>query len=113
MTLQIFAISKLERTQAHYSAAHGNPDATDDPLDWRQKRHYALTNMQWKYLLRTDAEDALYDMRNDRVETINLIGEHPESFPDTHGSPVMGMGYAAMAANVDERSFRSPGRNFY
>jgi len=35
-----------------------------------------------------------------------VIGEHPESFPDTHGSPIMGMGYAAMAANVDERSFR-------
>ncbi len=35
-----------------------------------------------------------------------VIGEHPESFPDTHGSPIMGMGYAAMAANVDESSFR-------
>ena len=66
-----------ERTQAHYST-HGNPNATDDPLDWRQKRHYALTNTQWKYLRRTDAEDALYDMRNDRVEMFNLIGEHPE-----------------------------------
>lgn len=35
-----------------------------------------------------------------------VIGEHPESFPDTHGSPIMGMGYAAMAANVDSASFR-------
>jgi hypothetical protein len=35
-----------------------------------------------------------------------LIGEHPESFPDTHGSPTMGMAFAALAANVDKKSFR-------
>lgn len=35
-----------------------------------------------------------------------VIGEHPESFPDTHGSPVMGMGYAALAAHIDPPSFR-------
>lgn len=35
-----------------------------------------------------------------------VIGEHPESFPDTHGSPIMGMGYAALAANIDPANFR-------
>ena len=35
-----------------------------------------------------------------------VIGEHPQSFPDTHGSPAMGMAYAALAANVDPASFR-------
>lgn len=35
-----------------------------------------------------------------------VIGEHPLSFPDTHGSPIMGMGYAALAANVDPANFR-------
>jgi hypothetical protein len=35
-----------------------------------------------------------------------LIGEHPESFPDTHASPIMGMGYAALAANLHPASFR-------
>lgn len=35
-----------------------------------------------------------------------VIGEHPESFPDTHGSPVMGMAYAALAAHVHAQSFR-------
>lgn len=35
-----------------------------------------------------------------------LIGEHPESFPDTHGSPILGMGYAALAANIDPSSWR-------
>jgi hypothetical protein len=35
-----------------------------------------------------------------------LIGEHPQSFPDTHGSPILGMGYAALAANIDAANFR-------
>jgi hypothetical protein len=36
-----------------------------------------------------------------------IIGVHPESFPDTHGSPIMGMGYAALTANTVPGSFRS------
>lgn len=35
-----------------------------------------------------------------------VIGEHPESFPDTHGSPLLGMGFAALAANIDPENFR-------
>lgn len=35
-----------------------------------------------------------------------VIAQHPESFPDTHGSPVMGMGYAALAANLNPKHFR-------
>jgi hypothetical protein len=35
-----------------------------------------------------------------------MIGDHPQSFPDTHGSPVMGMAYVAMAANVVPADFR-------
>ncbi|MFO1486277.1 MAG: DUF6288 domain-containing protein [Verrucomicrobiaceae bacterium] len=35
-----------------------------------------------------------------------VIGQHPQSFPDTHGSPVMGMAYSAMAANIEPASFR-------
>ncbi len=35
-----------------------------------------------------------------------VIGKHPQSFPDTHGSPAMGMGYAALAAYTDPESFR-------
>lgn len=34
------------------------------------------------------------------------IGDHPESFPDTHGSPTMGMAWAALAANAHPASFR-------
>lgn len=37
----------------------------------------------------------------------NVIGRHPQSFPDTHGSPPMGMAYAALGANIDAQSFRN------
>ncbi len=36
-----------------------------------------------------------------------VIGEHPQSFPDTHASPPMGMAYTALAANVSPDSFRA------
>ena len=36
----------------------------------------------------------------------DVIGEHPQSFPDTHASPPMGMGYEALGANIDPKNFR-------
>lgn len=36
----------------------------------------------------------------------DVIGTHPQSFPDTHGSPIMGMGYAAAAARFHGNNFR-------
>lgn len=35
-----------------------------------------------------------------------LIGAHPESYPDTHASPILGMGYAALGAWIEPASFR-------
>ncbi len=40
-------------------------------------------------------------------EHASVMGLHPDSFPDTHGSPVMGMAYGALGASVDAKSFRS------
>jgi len=48
--------------------------------------------------------------REDRKHALlhaKLMGEHPQSFPDTHGSPTMGMGYAAAAALADPTAFRA------
>jgi hypothetical protein len=36
----------------------------------------------------------------------DVIGKHPQSFPDTHASPPMGMGYEALGAYVDPKNFR-------
>ncbi|MGA0868586.1 MAG: DUF6288 domain-containing protein [Planctomycetota bacterium] len=49
-------------------------------------------------------EDERY--RSRAAKHAAVIGAHPESFPDTHGSPVMGMGYAAACAAFDPDSFR-------
>jgi hypothetical protein len=49
--------------------------------------------------------DAKYRKR--ALAHARIIGVHPQSFPDTHGSPIMGMGYAAAAASFDAKSFRS------
>jgi alpha-galactosidase len=48
--------------------------------------------------------DAVY--RERALSHARVIGKHPQSFPDTHGSPTMGMAYTALAANVDAESFR-------
>lgn len=44
--------------------------------------------------------------RKQALAHAKVIGQHPQSFPDTHGSPAMGMAYTALGANVDPRSFR-------
>jgi hypothetical protein len=46
------------------------------------------------------------DYRRQALLHSKVIGEHPQSFPDTHGSPVMGMAYAALAANIEPANFR-------
>ncbi len=45
--------------------------------------------------------------RKRALEHATVIGEHPQSFPDTHGSPILGMGFAALTANLQPESFRA------
>jgi hypothetical protein len=47
-----------------------------------------------------------YTYRQQALRYSDIIGTHPQSFPDTHGSPPMGMAYEALGANIDPRSFR-------
>jgi alpha-galactosidase len=49
--------------------------------------------------------DATYRDRAKLHATV--IGRHPQSFPDTHGSPPMGMAYTALGASVDPVDFRA------
>jgi Family of unknown function (DUF6288) len=51
-------------------------------------------------------DDSRNEARARALQHALLIGEHPESFPDTHGSPIMGMGYAALAAHLQPTAFR-------
>jgi Family of unknown function (DUF6288) len=47
------------------------------------------------------------DHRKVALDHAKLIGDHPESFPDTHGSPILGMGFVALGGFLDGESFRS------
>ena len=49
-------------------------------------------------------DDPVY--RERALSHAKVIGKHPQSFPDTHGSPVMGMAYTALAANIEPDRFR-------
>jgi hypothetical protein len=44
--------------------------------------------------------------RRQALEYSDVIGRHPQSFPDTHGSPPMGMAYEALAAHIEPKNFR-------
>ena len=46
------------------------------------------------------------DYRQRALLHSKVIGQHPQSFPDTHGSPPMGMAYAALTAHLDPANFR-------
>lgn len=39
-------------------------------------------------------------------KSARCIGENPDTFPDTHGSPILGMGWTALGASFDEKAFR-------
>ena len=48
------------------------------------------------------------DRYRERAEKhARIIGAHPQSFPDTHASPLMGMGYTALGALHSSQDFRS------
>jgi len=40
------------------------------------------------------------------LRSARCIGDHPKTFPDTHGSPLLGMGWTALGAATDPASFR-------
>ena len=44
--------------------------------------------------------------RGQALRYSDIIGKHPQSFPDTHGSPPMGMAYEALAAHIEPENFR-------
>ncbi|MCB9878491.1 MAG: hypothetical protein H6835_12910 [Planctomycetes bacterium] len=51
-----------------------------------------------------------FDVAAHRAQALRhtaCIGAHPESFPDTHGCPTMGMAYAALTAHLEPGAWRS------
>jgi len=68
----------------------------------------------WADMGRTGASGIAYFLspyaeptyRKQGLAHAQVIGKHPQSFPDTHGSPPMGMAYTALAAHTNADSFR-------
>ena len=76
-------------------------DAVADPQGWADMGRTGaagIANFMSPYAGPAYRERALLHSK--------MIGEHPQSFPDTHASPVMGMAYVAMAANIEPANFR-------
>jgi hypothetical protein len=73
--------------------AAGQDDWADMGRTGAAATAYRLSPWQGEYAKRAQAH-------------ATLIGEHPESFPDTHASPLMGMGYTAAGAATNPEAFR-------
>ncbi|HAN98586.1 MAG TPA: hypothetical protein DCQ98_14640 [Planctomycetaceae bacterium] len=71
----------------------------DDWADMGRTGAAALANALSPYADQAYRDQALLHAR--------VIGRHPQSFPDTHGSPPMGMAYTALGAHLDPESYRS------
>ena len=52
------------------------------------------------------ASDSSNEYKKHALLQSKLIGDYPLSFPDTHGSPILGMGYTALGAFVDKQNFQ-------
>ena len=75
-------------------------DQAAGPQDWADMGRTGAAGMAcWLNPYRSRS------LRKRALAHAGVIGAHPQSFPDTHGSPIMGMGYAALAANVEPASF--------
>lgn len=80
----------------------GYGDGAGSPDDWADMGRTgatAIANMLSPYPEPIYRQRALLHAR--------VMGTHPESFPDTHASPMMGMVYESLGSNVDPQSFRS------
>jgi Family of unknown function (DUF6288)/Carbohydrate esterase, sialic acid-specific acetylesterase/Bacterial Ig domain len=73
----------------------GDPNAWADP---GRTGVAAIANWMSPYT------DSVYATR--AVNHASFMGDHPQSFPDTHGSPTIGMAFAGMGTFVDPASFR-------
>ncbi len=72
----------------------------------------AAGQQDWADMGRTGASSIAHLMSADpklrakAARHIQVMSEHPDSFPDTHASPLMGMGYGALGTYPDRGAFK-------
>ena len=100
---------------------HDRHQAAYDFLDrGAGKNHYvwykdqAAGQQDWADMGRTGAAAIASHMcdwnskqRKRGQDFASVMGTHPQSFPDTHASPLMGMGYGLLGASINAKAYRS------
>ena len=72
----------------------------------------AAGQQDWADMGRTGASSIAHQMSPFREhkkvakQHIAIMSEQPDSFPDTHASPLMGMGYGALGTFGDQKAFK-------
>ena len=72
----------------------------------------AAGQQDWADMGRTGASSIAHQMspfrehRKVAKQHIAIMSEQPDSFPDTHASPLMGMGYGALGTFGDQKAFK-------
>jgi hypothetical protein len=112
-----FALMKecgIEVDRAAHDAAYAFLDRAAGKNHYVWYEDQSAGDKNWADMGRTGTTAIAYHMspwsakqRRRGKDFAQVIGLHPQSFPDTHGSPPMGMAYTALGASVDARAFRS------
>ena len=76
-------------------------DSASDPNDWADMGRTGAAGIACIL-----APKSCLSYRRLAQKHTDVIGKYPQSFPDTHASPPMGMAYEALGANIDPRNFR-------
>ena len=77
-------------------------DEVASPTDWADQGRTAAAALANRF---SPLPGTKYRQRS--LAQTSQIGAHPESFPDTHGSPILGMGFAAAATAFSQPDFRA------
>ncbi len=110
-----FALMKrcgIEVDEARHRAAYDFLERGTGKTGYLWYGDEAASETDWADMGRTGASGLAHALspfpghQSTALRHATMIGENPDSFPDTHGSPLMGMGYTAAAAFRHEPSFR-------
>ena len=99
--------------EERYRAAHDFADRGTNDIGYVWYKDGGRENPKYADMGRTGAAALAHGISMDEpgyrdfaLRSARCIGTHPDTFSDTHGSPILGMGWTALGAAVDPDSFR-------
>lgn len=115
LTFALMARCGIEIDQGRHDAMYAFLRRATGPNHYVWYEDAIASEDDWADMGRTGASAIAFflapDPKGDH-ETVarghaSVIGAHPQSFPDTHGSPILGMGFVALGAFIHDTDFRS------